>query len=188
MADRSAAEGAHKGRLWTIGHSTRAIDDFIALLMENSIEVVGDVRRYPGSRRFPQYNPEALADSLRSAGIAYQPFPSLGGRRTPRSDSPYTVWRNDSFRGYADYMDTGAFREGLESLMELAETRRVAILCSEAVWWRCHRSMIADALKTRGYLVHHIMGPGKVTEHPFTAPARASGGLPYARDDLESPA
>lgn len=172
--------------IWTIGHSTRSIEEFVGLLTENGIEVVADVRRYPGSRKFPHFNPESLANSLRAAGIAYDHFPSLGGRRKPRPDSPYTIWRNEAFRGYADYMDTGEFQEALSRLMRLARDRRVATLCSEAVWWRCHRSMIADALKSRGWLVHHIMGPGKTPEHPYTAPARAAGGLPYPREAHDS--
>lgn len=170
------------GEIWTIGHSTRGIEEFVGLLTESGTEVVADVRRYPGSRRFPHFNPEPLAGSLRQSGIQYEHFPSLGGRRTPRSDSLYTIWRHEAFRGYADYMDTGEFQEALSRLMRLARGQRVAMLCSEAVWWRCHRSMIADALKSRGWRVHHIMGAGKTSEHPYTAPARASGGLPYPRD------
>lgn len=180
MADDSGRE------IWTIGHSTRSIEGFVGLLAENGIEVVADVRRYPGSRKFPHFNPEPLAKALQVAGIAYEHFPSLGGRRTPRPDSPYTIWRNEAFRGYADYMDTGEFQKALSRLMRLARGRRVATLCSEAVWWRCHRSMIADALKSRGWLVYHIMGAGKTPEHPYTAPARTSGGLPYPREAHDS--
>lgn len=162
--------------LWTIGHSTRPVDLFLALLAGSRIEVVADVRRFAGSRKNPQYNPEALRDSLHTAGLGYEEFPELGGRRKPRPDSPNSAWRSEAFRGYADYMETPEFAAGLERLSGLARSRRAAILCSEAVWWRCHRSMIADAAKAAGARVLHIMGEGRVTEHPYTAPARAAGG------------
>lgn len=162
--------------VWTIGHSTRPIEAFLELLGEHRVEIVADVRRYAGSRKHPQYNPPALRDSLHAAGIGYRELPELGGRRRPRPDSPNAVWRNQAFRGYADYMETPEFAAGLRGLVELARTRRTALMCSEAVWWRCHRSMIADALKAAGARVLHVLGTGKAVEHPYTAPARVAGG------------
>lgn len=166
---------------YTIGHSTRAIDDFLALLRDHEIAALADVRRYPGSRRHPQFSQQALAASLQEAGFAYQHFPELGGRRPPRPDSPNGAWRNDAFRGYADHMMTGEFREGIARLTSLAERGRTAIMCAEAVWWQCHRGLIADYLKATGHEVIHIMGPHKTDPHPFTSAARIVGGqLSYA--------
>jgi len=162
--------------LWTIGHSTRDIDEFISLLTENNIEAVADVRSLPGSRKFPQFNAESLAESLHAAGIEYIPFKQLGGRRKVRKDSPHTVWRHPAFRGYADYMETDDFRKGIDDLLRLARQKRTAIMCSEAVWWRCHRSMIADYLKSIGVTVIHIMAPGKTEEHPYTSAASIVDG------------
>ncbi len=164
------------GTIWTIGHSTRSLEEFLELLMENRIEALADVRRYPGSRKFPHFNAEALAQSLRAAGIEYEPFLELGGRRKPRADSPHTVWRNAAFRAYADYMDTVEFHVGIERLSMLAHRKPTAIMCSEAVWWRCHRRMISDWFKAHGVRVLHIMGPGNVTEHPWTKTARRDNG------------
>lgn len=158
--------------MWTIGHSTRTLDEFVGLLQENSIKAVADVRSLSGSRKFPQFNAEDLAESLPAAGIEYIPFKQLGGRRKVSKDSPHTVWRHPAFRGYADYMDSEDFREGIDDLLAVAKEKRVAIMCSEAVWWRCHRSMIADHLKSLGATVIHIMGPGKTVEHPYTSAAQ----------------
>ena len=167
--------------IWTIGHSTRPLDAFLALLAENGIEAIADVRSHPGSRHCPQYGQAALRDALVENGVAYRWMPALGGRRRARADSPNTAWRNASFRGYADYMQTAAFDLGLAGLLDLARTRRTSLMCSEAVWWRCHRSMIADALKARGVRALHIMGPNCVAEHTWTAPARVvDGRLTYA--------
>ena len=165
--------------IWTIGHSTRDLDEFIALLKENSIETLADVRSFPGSRKFPQFNAENLAESLPVAGIEYVPFKQLGGRRKGRPDSPHTVWRNEAFRGYADYMDTDDFKKGIGELLELAEKKHTAIMCSEAVWWRCHRSMISDHLKSIGVTVEHIMAQGKTDEHPYTSAAKIIDGRLY---------
>jgi uncharacterized protein (DUF488 family) len=165
--------GAH---IWTVGHSTRELADFISLLAVNGIEAIADVRSYPGSRKYPQFNAEALGLELREAGIEYVPMKSLGGRRKTRPDSPNTVWRNASFRGYADYMETPEFEEGIQDLLELAARKRTAIMCAEAVWWRCHRSMISDYLKAAGVTVEHIIGDGKNTIHPFTSAARIEDG------------
>lgn len=155
----------------------------MGLLGSQSIEVLADVRRYAGSRAHPHFNPEPLAGALSEAGIDYRPFPELGGRRAPRPDSPNTVWRNQAFRGYADYMETVEFRAGLDRLVQAAREQRTAVLCAEAVWWRCHRSMIADALKARGIGVLHIMDAGKTVEHPYTSAARiVEGQLRYGSD------
>ncbi|HSU24752.1 MAG TPA: DUF488 domain-containing protein, partial [Pyrinomonadaceae bacterium] len=143
--------------IWTIGHSTRTLDEFLQLLAVNEISLLADVRRFPASRKYPQFNQDALKASLRDAGITYAAFPELGGRRRPRPDSRNTVWRNQSFRGYADYMETDAFREGVARLWKMACHERTAVMCAEAVWWRCHRALIADYLKSRGAAVHHII-------------------------------
>ena len=162
-------------KIWTIGHSTRSLDEFLGLLKKNEIEAVADVRSFPGSRKFPHFNAESLAQSLPAAGIEYVPFKQLGGRRKVRKDSPHTVWRHEAFRGYADYMDTDDFDKGIAELMTLARQKRTAIMCSEAVWWRCHRSMISDKLKSLGVTVEHIMD-GKNVLHPYTSAARLVDG------------
>lgn len=169
------AKGAN-ATIWTIGHSTRELEEFIELLKENRIEALADVRSFPGSRKFPRFNAEALSVSLPAAGIEYIPFKQLGGRRKVRKDSPHTVWRNEAFRGYADYMDTDEFKKGIDDLLKLAADKRTAIMCSEAVWWRCHRSMISDYLKSIGVKVIHIMARGKTEEHPYTSAAKLEDG------------
>jgi uncharacterized protein (DUF488 family) len=168
-------------RIWTIGHSTRKIDIFLSLLQENGIKVVADVRMYPGSKRYPQFGREALANSLGEAGVRYEHFPELGGRRKAKPDSHNTAWRNEAFRGYADYMETDDFRKGIARLVDFGEeSGATAIMCAEAVWWRCHRSLISDYLKTRGVDVIHILDRGKVEQHPFTSAARiVHGHLSY---------
>ncbi len=163
-------------RVWTIGHSTRTLAEFLDLLAENKIEVLVDVRSFPGSRKFPHFNREELAGSLETAGIRYLHLKALGGRRKPRPDSLNTVWRNASFRGYADYMETDDFRDGIGELLDMARADPTAIMCSEAVWWRCHRSMISDFLKAKGVTVEHIMSPGQIAEHPYTSAARIEDG------------
>jgi len=169
-------------RFWTIGHSTRAIEDFIAALAANGIRLLVDVRTLPGSKRYPQFNKEALGDSLGKAGIRYEHFPELGGLRKPKKDSRNTAWRNASFRGYADYMETEEFRKGVDRLVDLAEkVGPVAIMCAEAVWWRCHRALISDFLKAHGAEVIHIVSATKTESHPFTSAARiVDGSLTYA--------
>ncbi len=165
--------------VYTIGHSTRTIADFSALLSEAEIQLVVDVRAIPRSRTNPQFNSDVLPASLADVGIGYQHIPELGGRRhRPRGapPSPNTFWRNDSFRNYADYATTDTFNVGFTRLRELAQLERCALMCSEAVWWRCHRSMIADYLKAGRVRVLHIMGPGDAPEHPYTAAARLAGG------------
>jgi len=172
--------GATSLTIWTIGHSTRAIEEFIELLGENQIAILVDVRRFPGSRRLPQFNKAELAQSLTNAGVHYEHLVELGGRRPVRADSHNLMWQNASFRGYADYMETPPFLEGFDRLLKIVHDGRTAIMCSEAVWWRCHRSMIADELKAKGVRVLHIMGPGKIQEHPYTSAARlVNGQLSY---------
>jgi uncharacterized protein (DUF488 family) len=168
-------------RIWTIGHSTRKIDNFISLLEENGIKSLVDVRSLPGSKRCPQFNKEALADSLGKAGIGYEHFPELGGRRKPKPGSHNTAWRNASFRGYADYMETDDFRTGVDRLVDLArEAGPAAIMCAEAVWWRCHRALISDYLKAHGIEVIHALDANKTEPHPFTSAARiVNGKLSY---------
>jgi uncharacterized protein (DUF488 family) len=168
-------------RIWTIGHSTRNIDLFTSLLEENGIKALVDVRSLPGSKRYPQFNREALAESLNARGILYEHVPELGGRRKAKSDSHNTAWRNASFRGYADYMETEQFKKGIKRLLEVADKAGpVAIMCAEAVWWRCHRSLISDYLKSHSIEVMHILEASKVEPHPFTSAARiVDGKLSY---------
>jgi uncharacterized protein (DUF488 family) len=171
-------------RIWTIGHSTREIDIFISLLEENGIKLLADVRSLPGSKRYPQFNREPLAESLNAHGIRYEHFPELGGRRKSKPDSRNTAWRNASFRGYADHMETEEFRKGVERLLALAgEAGPAAIMCAEAVWWRCHRSLISDYLKSCGIEVMHILDANKTELHPFTSAAQLiDGRLSYAKE------
>lgn len=167
--------------IWTIGHSNRSIDELLDLLTGGKIELLVDVRRYPGSRAHPHFNRDALERSLAEQGIGYRHLEGLGGRRSTRlADSPNTAWRVDSFNRYADYMDTPEFGGALQELIALAERRRTAIMCSEAVPWRCHRRLIADALIVRGWSVYDIMGPGPAKPHAMTEFARwKSGRLTY---------
>jgi uncharacterized protein (DUF488 family) len=166
--------------VWTVGHSTHTWEKFRELLRAHEIQVLVDVRSFPGSRRYPQFNREALSESLARLGIEYKHEPRLGGRRTPRADSHNTAWRNASFRGYADYMESQQFKAGVDELLEVAAKARTAVMCAEAVWWRCHRSLIADYLKAAGYTVIHILDRKKTEEHPFTSAARiVKGELSY---------
>ena len=162
--------------VWTIGHSTRSLDEFLALLEHYDIETIADVRSFPGSRKYPHFGQDALAAALREHGVAYEWLKNLGGRRRPRKDSPNTVWRNASFRAYADYMQTPEFQNAFQALMDSAKRTRIALMCAEAVWWRCHRSMISDALCVQGVRVVHILGEGQETVHPMTGPARVVDG------------
>ena len=166
--------------VWTVGHSTRSGEEFGEILSAHEIQVLVDVRSFPGSRRYPQFNRSALSESLTKLGIEYKHEPRLGGRRTPRADSQNTAWRNSSFRGYADYMETNQFKAGVEELLKVAANARTAVMCAEAVWWRCHRSLIADYLKAAGHTVIHILDQKKTEEHPFTSAARiVKGKLSY---------
>lgn len=163
------------GTVFTVGHSTLPIDAFLDLLAAYRIEQLADVRTVPRSRRNPQFNAETLRESLAGAGIDYVPFRELGGLRKPRSDSPNLGWRNESFRGYADYMQTPEFAAALERLIALAHERRTAVMCAEAVPWRCHRSLIADALMVRGIGVVEILSPTSYRDHSLTPFAHVSG-------------
>ncbi len=167
--------------IYTIGHSTRPVSELIGLLREHGVDVLVDVRRFPGSRRHPQYGREALETALAEAGLAYVHEPDLGGRREPGPDSPNTHWRERGFRGYADYMRTPAFAAALARLRALARERPCAIMCAEAVPWRCHRQLIADALVAAGDDVAHITGPGPARPHVLNAAARIApdGTLTY---------
>ena len=169
------------GTLWTIGHSNREWPAFTAMLAEAGIELLVDVRRFAGSRRNPQFSSESMAAALPHDGIEYLPLPGLGGRRQPLSDSRNTAWRNDGFRGYADYMETAPWQEARDRLAGLARGRRTAIMCAEALWWQCHRGLIADDFKARGWEVIHLMAPGHAEPHPYTAAARiVDGRLDYS--------
>jgi uncharacterized protein (DUF488 family) len=158
-------------RVWTIGHSTRSLTEFLELLATNRIEALVDVRQFPGSRRYPHFNQRELSQSLAQVGIQYVSLPDLGGRRKPRPDSHNIAWRNESFRGYADYMETPEFHAGIERLLAVARLKRAAIMCSEALWWRCHRALISDYLKAAGITVEHILGSNKNETHPYTSAA-----------------
>jgi uncharacterized protein (DUF488 family) len=159
----------------TIGHSNRPATDFIAALSAHGVNLLVDVRRIPRSRFNPQFNIENLPPVLLEAGVAYLHMPRLGGLRRPRQDSCNTGWRNPSFRGYADYMETSEFVAGLQELLRAASCRRCVIMCAEALPWRCHRSLIADVLLVRGETVEHIMSEGKRSPHALTKFARVVG-------------
>lgn len=170
--------------VWTIGHSTHSLDELVAMLHSFNIETVVDIRSYPGSRKFPQFNKEALELSLPENNIEYIHLKKLGGRRKVNPESKNTTWRHAAFRGYADYMESESFAEGIKELIVIALEKRTAYMCSEAVWWRCHRSMVSDYLKAHGWDVQHIMGVNKASEHPYTQPARiVAGELTYLPED-----
>jgi uncharacterized protein (DUF488 family) len=152
----------------TIGHSTRTTDELIALLQAHGIAQLTDVRTYPMSRRLPHFNREPFAAALRQQGIDYRHLPALGGRRRPRPDSINGAWQHESFRGYADHMATPEFARGLEELLQYAANAPTAMMCAEAVWWRCHRRLIADALVAGGVPVLHIMSSVRASPHELT--------------------
>jgi uncharacterized protein (DUF488 family) len=162
--------------LWTVGHSTRSFDELVSLLRAWRIEMVVDVRTVPRSRRHPQFNADALAVTLPERGIAYVPMPELGGFRRAQADSPNAAWKTASFRGYADYMLTAEFEQALDRLVEVSAASRVAVMCAEAVPWRCHRSLIGDALVARGHVVHDITSETQAREHRMTRFAHVEGG------------
>jgi uncharacterized protein (DUF488 family) len=162
--------------VYTIGHSTRPVEATIAMLRAHGVARLVDIRTIPGSRRNPQYGRAALARALEAAGIAYEHRPGLGGLRRPRPDSPNAAWRNASFRGYADYMQTDAFRAALAALLESAARETIAVMCAEALPWRCHRSLLADALLARGVDVRHIMGETEAKPHALTPFGRVLPG------------
>ena len=166
--------------IWTIGHSTRPLEELIQMLQSFDIEILVDVRSFPGSRKFPQFNKESLEITLPENHIEYIHIKELGGRRKINKDSKNTAWRVLAFRAYADYMETEDFKKGILQLEKIASKFKVAYMCSEAVWWRCHRSMISDYLKVHGWVVNHIMAIGKEEEHPYTSPAKiVNGELSY---------
>jgi uncharacterized protein (DUF488 family) len=156
--------------IFTVGHSTRPQDELIAILKEAGVGLLVDVRRFPGSRRHPQFGKEALRAGLAAAGIAYRHEPDLGGRREPRGDSPNTAWRVAAFRGYADHMASAEFKAALERLLE-PPALPTAVMCAEAVPWKCHRQLIADALVARGVEVVHLLGPGQRQAHALNPEA-----------------
>jgi uncharacterized protein (DUF488 family) len=163
-------------KLYTIGHSTHPIDEFIAILQAHGIILVADVRTVPRSRSNPQFNRETMPASLAGYGIGYEHRKALGGLRKPRADSRNTAWRNLSFRGYADHMLTDEFAAALRQLIDEAASRRTAVMCAEAVPWRCHRSMIADAFVAAGHEAVHIMSATKSDPHRLTSFAVVEGG------------
>ena len=172
--------------LLTVGHSNRPLPEFLDLLTGHGVKLLADVRTVPRSRHNPQFNRETLPASLAVAGIEYTHMARLGGLRKPRADSRNTGWRNLSFRGYADYMETPEFEQALAELIDFAGGRRLAIMCAEAVPWRCHRSMVADALTARGVEVFHIVSPTRVDPHKLTAFAHIEDGrVTYPSSDLE---
>ncbi len=177
------SEAPDKRSVYTVGHSTYQLADFVNLLVSFDIEAVADIRRFPGSRKHPWFNKEELSEELQRAGIRYAHLEGLGGRRKMQEDSKNSRWRNSSFRGYADYMETDDFKEAIATLEAVALEQRTAYMCSEAVWWRCHRSMVSDYLKAKGWSVWHIMSQGKAEEHTYTSPARVSNERVFYSDE-----
>jgi len=175
-------DGAEKNIIWTIGHSTHTLDEFVAMTKSFHIELIIDIRSYPGSRRYPYFNKEALQISLPENNLKYIHIKDLGGRRKVQTDSVNTGWRHAAFRGYADYMETEAFKNAIRELECFAHKERTAYMCSEALWWRCHRSLVSDYLKVQGWTVMHIREKVKAQEHPFTSPAEiVDGKLHYKK-------
>jgi uncharacterized protein (DUF488 family) len=168
--------------IWTIGHSTRPIEELIEILKSFRIESVADVRSYPGSRRYPQFNIENLSVSLQEEGIEYIHMKGLGGRRKPDKNSKNMGWKNDAFKGFADFMETSEFKDAVRKLMELALLKKTSIMCAEALWWRCHRSLISDYLKLNGWNVFHLISKNKVEEHTYTKPAKIKQGSLFYND------
>lgn len=174
-----------RGEVWTIGHSTHPFPEFLALLNAYGIECVADVRRFPGSRRQPQFGSAALNASLEANGIAYRWLPELGGRRRPDLlEREGSAWRHPSFRAYAQHVLSEEFAQGLVSLLHIANACRTAIMCSELLWWRCHRRLIADVMVLHGWDVMHILGLSESSMHRLAAPARVTPeGLSYAAEE-----
>ena len=173
----------HLPVIYSVGHSVHDIAHFIALLQSFAVEQLADVRRFPGSKKYPWFAKENLEKVLPENNIAYLHFDALGGRRKVQPGSVNTLWRNESFRGYADYMQTAAFIKAMEKLEHIARKKTTAFMCSEALWWRCHRSMISDYLKAKGWKVVHIMSTGKTAEHVYTSPARIRDGKVFYTDE-----
>jgi len=178
-------DGVQQKEVWTIGHSTRTLEHFVEMLQSFQIKLLVDIRSFPGSRKYPQFNKENLELSIPQHNIEYVHVRSLGGRRPVQKDSRNTGWRHPAFRGYADYMETDEFKNGIQQLESMATKQRTAYMCSEALWWRCHRSMVSDYLKLYGWNVYHIMDVGKFTAHSYTAPAQiVNGQLSYEERSL----
>lgn len=165
--------------IWTIGHSNRSFDEFVGFLTGPQIELVADVRRYPGSKRYPHFNSAKMAQGLSGKGVDYRHFPGLGGRRRPNADSVNVAWKHEAFRAYADYMHTEEFEGEIAVLAKLAAQKRVAIMCAEALWWQCHRRLLADYFVASGGRVLHIVGGGKLQEHVLFPGAKWRGGRLY---------
>jgi uncharacterized protein (DUF488 family) len=163
--------------IWTIGHSTRSIEEFLTVLAAHEIATLVDVRRFPGSRRLPQFGREALSAALASHDVAYRWVEELGGRRRPAPDSPNDGWRNDAFRAYADHIATEEFARGLAQLLDLAAASPTTVMCAELLWWRCHRRLISDVLVALGHDVRHIRDAGAAERHELTPPARIVDGV-----------
>lgn len=161
--------------IWTLGHSTRSRDAFLALLATHGIEAIADVRRFPGSKRHPWFASDAMREQLPAQGIDYAWLPALGGRRKVQPGSPNGGWRNAAFQGYADHMASAEFEDGLAQALALAGRRRTALLCAELLWWRCHRRLVADLLAHRGHRVFHIADDAPATRHPVNPDAVADG-------------
>ena len=180
---RCQGVGHHAGevRIWSVGHSTHSFDAFVALLTARGIALLADIRTVPKSRRYPHFHTDALAQSLPDRGMAYVHLPRLGGWRHAAADSPNGAWRNESFRGYADYAMGDEFAKGLAQLRELAAARPVAMMCSEALWWRCHRRLVADRLVVAGDTVCHISSDGHASAHQLAsfAVVAANGQVTY---------
>ena len=177
MQSMRRADDTHNVRMtiWMLGHSTRSIDAFLGLVTSQHIDRLIDIRRLPRSRRHPQFDHVALARSLADVGIEYTHAPNLGGRRRPAADSANTAWQNDAFRGYADHMQTEVFARAIDDLVKRAETERLALMCAEAVPWRCHRQLVADALVARGVEVCEIESESRIRPHAMTGWARVEG-------------
>lgn len=176
MAELSTSTEPDAPRVRTIGHSTHPIERFIELLSLHQIAILADVRSYPSSRKWPQFNQEALSTSLTNAGFEYHWLKLLGGRRHSKGkDSQHTAWEHPAFRSYADYTDTAEFASGLAELIALASRAPTAYMCSEGLWWRCHRRIISDHMVVRGWIVEHIMPAGQLTRHQLTPFARVEG-------------
>jgi uncharacterized protein (DUF488 family) len=179
-------EGEARGgaTVYTVGHSNRSVDEFVGLLKAHGVRTLADIRKLPGSDKYPHFNRDELADSLAREGIRYVYLEELGGRRPRKKGSKNTAWRNSSFRAYADHMETDEFRRGVEALLGYAAEARVAVMCSEAVWWRCHRALVADYLKSLGVSVYHIMSERSSKPHPYTSAAKlVDGKLSYQGPD-----
>lgn len=190
MSRAEASWSVGPDKLFTIGHSTRSLEAFLELLAREGVTHLVDVRAFPASRRYPHFNAPELEKSLIAAGVKYSHAPDLGGRRKPRKDSRNTEWRNDGFRGYADYMETPRFESAVEHLLDVAKQDRTVIMCAEAVPWRCHRSLISDAATARGVSVWHILDAG-LQEHRLTSFAKIDRGRvrydALAQNDLFEP-